>query len=93
MALFFSGSRVQVSHSQELPDETLSGLYYVRQIPQLAGKTEHFIAYAFLVVTEISSVCELITKPKNSKVVFQFDLFFGARMGVAPGSPGPKSRT
>ena len=51
------------------------------------------IACAFFIVTEISSVCGLITKPKNSKVVFQFELFFGARMGVSPGFPGPKSRT
>ena len=28
-----------------------------------------------------------------SKVVFQFEVFFGARMGISPGSPGPKSRT
>ena len=28
-----------------------------------------------------------------SKVVFQFEVFFGARMGISPGSPGSKSRT
>ena len=106
---------MQISESQEPPDETLSGSYYARQIPQLAGKTEHLLrcrstpatrpviyqcrlhrlcvcACVVFVVTEISSVCELITKPKDSKVVFQFDVFFGARMGISPGSPGPKSR-
>ena len=111
MALFFSGSRVQVSDSQEPPDKILSGSYYVRQIPQLAGDTEHLLRcrsapaarpviyqyhlyrLCFFIVTEIWSVCELLTKPKNSKVVFQFERFFGARMGVSPGFPGPKSRT
>ena len=93
--MFFFGSRVQISESQEPPDKILSGSYYVRQIPRLAGKTEHLLRcrLAFYVVTEISSVCELITKPKNSKVVFQFELFFGARMGISPGSPSSKSRT
>ena len=38
-------------------------------------------------------MCESITKHNDSKVVFQFELLFGSRMGVAPGSPGPKSRT
>ena len=104
---------MQVSDFQEPPDEILPGSYYVRQIPQLAGNTEHLLRcrsapaarpviyqsvpsvslVLFFIVTEISSVCELITKPKNSKVVFQFELFFGARVGVSPGSPGPKSRT
>ena len=51
------------------------------------------IACAFFIVTEISSVCELITKPNNTKVVFQFELFFGARMSVSHGFPGPKYRT
>ena len=103
---------MQVSESQEPPDEILSGSYYARQIPQLAGKTEHLLRcrslgscseashlpgpsllLVFFFVTEISSVCDLITKPKNSKVVFQFEVVFGGRMGISPGSPGPKSRT
>ena len=48
-----------------------------------------FLACAFFIVTEISSVCELTTKPKNSKVVFQFELFFGARM-PRPALPAQK---
>ena len=28
-----------------------------------------------------------------SKVVFQFEVFFGARMGISPGSPGPNIPT
>ena len=41
--LYFFPVRLQISESQEPPDEILSSSYYARQIPQLTGKTEHLL--------------------------------------------------
>ena len=51
------------------------------------------MASVFTRVKEILIVCELMVKPKASIVVFQSVLFLGARIGVAPVSPGPNKRT
>ena len=101
-------SNVLVCSTQEPPDKILSGSYYVRQIPQLAGDTEHLLRcrsapaarpviyqyhlypLCFFFVTEIWSVCELLTKPKNSKVVFQFERFLALGWVSRPAFPAQK---
>ena len=51
------------------------------------------MASIFSRVNEILMVFELMVKPRASIVVFQSVLFFGAKMGETPVSPGPKNRT
>ena len=49
------------------------------------------IAFTFAWVVEIRMRCESIVYPNASIVVSQSVLFFGARTGVSPISPGPNS--
>ena len=51
------------------------------------------MASIILYVNEILMVCELMVKPRASIVVFRSVLFFGAKIGVTPVSPGPNNRT
>ena len=51
------------------------------------------MATIFSRVSEIRIVCEVMVKPRASIVVSQSVLFFGAKMGVTPVSPGPDNRT
>ena len=57
------------------------------------SRSSSLIASTFAWVVEMRMQCESIVYPNASIVVPQSVLFFGARIGISPISPGPKSLT
>ena len=57
------------------------------------SRSNFFIFLAFPRGNEILIVCELIMNPNAPIVESQFVLFFWAKMGDTPSSPGPNKRT
>ena len=58
---------------------------------RLIGRCHYLPQHVVVTRSNVSGLQHYLAEA--SKVVFQFEVFFGVRMGISPGSPGPKSRT